>query len=128
MHPLNNPVLLRLLPDAKDQRQVVWLSTCLELAIELELIGCLVVDIRQALPQKSRLQLSVLERSMVSNQLLTFSKESTQPIAGFVDSMRQSLLNWIVTEAPAQGRDTVCAILCLTCMCKSDLPCRKWKW
>ena len=107
IHPLNNQVLLHLTDEGRPVSQAMWLASMMETVVELELLGCHQDAIRLSITHKPVSQFSRLERSMASINSLAFSKDSTQPLAGFIESMRSGLSEWIQGQAQGTPNDQV---------------------
>lgn len=67
--------------------------------MDLELLKIELVSLGDSLQQKPASQLSRLERSILSSRVLAFSKDSTQPVASFIEDTITSLSEWINNAA-----------------------------
>ena len=71
----------------------------MEARVELEIFKHDFIFTESSLHHKSASQMSRLERSMMSTRVLAFTKDSTQPIAGFLTSSVQCLSAWLEEQA-----------------------------
>ena len=77
----------------------LFLAGILETLVDLEIFKHDVLLIESSLHHKSASQMSRLERSMMSTHVLTFTKDSTQPLAEFLTSSVQYLSAWLGEQA-----------------------------
>ena len=77
----------------------IYLAGLLETLVDLEAFKVMLSAVESSLHKKSASEMSRLERSMASTRVLAFSKDQTQPVAGFLDNVRLCLTDWVEEQA-----------------------------
>lgn len=88
----------------------VCLAGLLETLVDLETLKEGLLTIESTVHHKSASQMSRLERSIASENISAFSKDSTQPLAAFIRHVLQLLTSWIDREAPQCSNIEVVAL------------------
>ena len=76
-----------------------------EATIELGMLRSDIATIQRGLCYRDPSQMSQLERSMASNDVFAFSKDSTKPIAAFLSGCERDLSQWIEQHSLDYERD-----------------------
>jgi hypothetical protein len=110
--------LLPLDQRASASAEPAYLAGLLEISVDIELLKNELVFLGASLQQKSASQLSRMERSILSSRVLAFSKDTTQPIASFIEESVTLLSEWIDNSAMNRSKMEVSVFkrsLCILC-------------
>ena len=92
---MNNPILLGPHNPNSSYHEATRLATLWEATNELGMLSSETAAIEHGLNHRAPSQMSKLERSMASNDVFAFSKDSTKPIAAFLSGCERDLSEWI---------------------------------
>ena len=87
--------------------RAVWLAGLYDASTTLLYVRAVLDTVRAQAVQQPTSQLNVLERSVLSDTVLAYAKESTARLFGLLDHLVTTILHWIDEQAMEPGAEVL---------------------